>query len=133
MKEIIWLEAEEIRAIHLELIAEYGGLPGVRDENLLESALARPRNLAAYEEPSLAQLAAAYGFGIARNHPFSDGNKRTALAATGVFFDINGFDLTATQEDAVTVILRLAAGDLTQDQLAAWVASHCEPRRDYPL
>lgn len=125
MSEIVWLNGPEIRAIHLQLIAEYGGLPGVRDENLLESALARPKNLAAYGDPSLPDLAAAYGFGLAKNHPLADGNKRIALAATGVFLDVNGLELTASQEDAVETILRLAAGGLTQDGLAAWIDAHC--------
>lgn len=122
---IVWLDAVEIRAIHLQLIAEYGGLAGIRDEGLLESALARPRNLVAYGDPSLPDLAASYGFGLARNHPFSDGNKRIALASIGVFVDINGWELTASQEDAVETILRLAAGDLTQEELSAWVAANC--------
>ena len=128
MKKIVWLDAAEVRAIHLELIAEYGGLPRVRDENLLESALARPRNLHAYGSPTLSELAAAYGFGLAKNHPFVDGNKRVALAAMGVFLDVNGCELVADQGDAVRTILQLAAGELGQEALAAWVAKNCQRR-----
>lgn len=110
--------------MQLELLAEHGGLAGLRDEGLLESALARPRNLLAYGSPSLSELAAAYGFGLARNHPFLDGNKRIALATMGVFLDVNGYELTAPQVEAVTVIMRLAAGELKESQLAAWIAAN---------
>jgi len=124
---VVWLDAREVRAIHLELLAEHGGLSGVRDEGLLESALARPQNLIAYGSPSLSELAAAYGFGLAKNHPFVDGNKRTALAAMAVFLDVNGYELVAPQTDAVTTILRLAAGELSEAQLASWIAANIRP------
>ena len=125
--EIVWLNAREVRAIHDELLAEHGGMRGVRDEGLLESALARPMNMLAYGSPSLAELAAGYGFGLAKNHPFLDGNKRIALAALAVFLDVNGYELIAAQVDAVETILRRAAGDLTQAQLAVWIAANLRP------
>jgi death-on-curing protein len=124
---VIWLDAREVRAIHLELLAEHGGLSGIRDEGLLESALARPQNLLAYGSPSLSELAAAYGFGLAKNHPFLDGNKRTALAAVAVFLDVNGYELVAPQAEAVTTVLRLAAGELSEAQLAAWITANIQP------
>jgi death-on-curing protein len=124
---VIWLDAREVRAIHLELLAEHGGLSGIRDEGLLESALARPQNLLAYGSPSLSELAAAYGFGLAKNHPFLDGNKRTALAAVAVFLDVNGYELAAPQAEAVTTVLRLAAGELSEAQLAAWITANIQP------
>ncbi len=124
MKEPHWIPIEAICAMHLELIAEHGGLPGIRDQGLLESALARPRNLWAYEKPTLFDLAAAYGFGLAKNHGFVDGNKRIALAAIDVFLRINGYHLTATEADAVATIRRLAESKLNQAGLAAWVGKH---------
>lgn len=127
MTGVIWLDAREVRAIHLELLAEHGGLSGIRDEGLLESALARPQNLLAYGSPSLSELAAAYGFGLAKNHPFLDGNKRTALAAVAVFLDVNGYELVAPQAEAVTTVLRLAAGELSEAQLAAWITANIQP------
>lgn len=127
MTGVIWLDAREVRAIHLELLAEHGGLSGIRDEGLLESALARPQNLLAYGSPSLSELAAAYGFGLAKNHPFLDGNKRTALAAVAVFLDVNGYELAAPQAEAVTTVLRLAAGELSEAQLAAWITANIQP------
>jgi death-on-curing protein len=126
VKGIAWLDSRTIRAIHLALLAEHGGLPGVRDEGLLDSAMARPKNLAAYEAPSLAQLAASYGFGLTKNHPFLDGNKRVGLAAIAVFLDINGYELIASQPDAVTTMLQLAAGDLDEKQLARWIQDNVQ-------
>lgn len=99
----------------------------MRDRGLLESALARPINKFAYGETSMAALAAAYGFGIARNHAFIDGNKRTALASIIVFLGLNGIDLNASQEDATAMILSLAAGEITEDLLTRWIGDHCEP------
>jgi len=121
MNEPIWLRLEVILAAHDEQLAEHGGGVGVRDQGLLESALARPQNLYAYGEPSLPKLAAAYAFGIARNHPFVDGNKRTALVAAEAFLGMNGFDLTADDVEAVRVFLALAAGEVSEEELAAWV------------
>jgi death-on-curing protein len=128
MIDPIWIESREIQAIHLTLLAQHGGSQGLRDENLLESALARPKNAFHYSDsPSLAQLAAAYGFALAKNHPFIDGNKRVALAAIGVFLDINGYDLIADQVDAVMTILKLAASEMTEAELAVWIAANSRP------
>ena len=128
MTEPVWLERELVLAIHDRQLAEHGGSSGLRDEGLLESALARPRNLFAYGEPSLGQLAAEYAFGIARNHPFVDGNKRTALVAAEFFLDLNEVNLLATDEDAVVTFLALAAGELKVEELAAWIARNSRRR-----
>ena len=116
-----WLSERGVLATHAEQIAEHGGAPGVRDRGLLDSALARPRNLAAYGEPSVFRLAAAYAFGIARNHPFVDGNKRTALVAAATFLLLNGYELAAPEVEAVEVFLRLADGSVDEGALAAWL------------
>lgn len=117
-----WLNKQMILAFHSELIDEHGGADGVRDEGLLQSALARPVNLEAYaEEADLADLAAAYGFGIAKNHPFVDGNKRTALIAIYVFLGLNGIDFDVQEEAAYFEILELAAGNRSEDELANWI------------
>ena len=124
-REPRWLARLVVDSIHSELLREHGGSAGLRDENLLESALARPRHLFAYgSNASVAQLAAAYGFGIARNHPFVDGNKRTALMAMYVFLGLNGWELVAEEEDAVRTILALAAGTLGEADLATWLRKH---------
>jgi len=126
MPEIIWLLEEAVRAIHERQIAEHGGSSGLRDEGLLQSALARPQHLWAYGEPppDAAALAAAYAFGIARNHPFIDGNKRTALVAARTFLLINGFDLDASQEEKYLTFLQLAKGEIEEDSLAEWIRQH---------
>ena len=129
MKEPVWIPVAAVRAIHFELIAEYGGLPGVRDQNLLESALARPRNLFAYEGADLFHLAAAYAYGFARNHPFLDGNKRMAFASIAVFLDLNGYELLADKADAIETMLTLAAGGVSQEELAAWIRANVHTRR----
>ncbi len=129
MKEPRWLAEAEILAIHERLLADHGGLAGVRDEGLLKSALDRPRNLFAYEKPSIFDLAAAYAYGIAKNHPFLDGNKRTALAAAGIFLELNGYELIATEIQAVTVTLALAAGELDQQAFSAWLRQESRPRK----
>ena len=123
MTEVVWLLEETIIAIHHRQIAEHGGTEGLRDEGLLLSALARPQNLFAYGEPSpdLAALAAAYAFGIARDHPFVDGNKRTALIAARTFLLLNGVNLKASQDEKVLIFLQLAEGLLTQEELADWI------------
>jgi death on curing protein len=126
MNEPRWLTRELVIAIQSELIAEHGGRARIRDEALLESALARPQNARAYGRPSLAELGAAYCFGLARNHPFVDGNKRTALAALDVFLLMNGHELDCPEPEAVHVILELAAGRLTEAELAAWVADRLQ-------
>lgn len=126
MAEIVWLLEEAVRAIHERQIAEHGGSSGVRDEGLLLSALARPQHLLAYGDPppDAAALAGAYAFGIARNHPFIDGNKRTALVAARTFLLINDYDLEASQEEKYLTFLRLAEGALSEEELAAWIRQH---------
>jgi death-on-curing protein len=114
--------------LHDESLAEHGGSAGIRDEGLLDSALARPLNLAAYGDPDVADLAACYGAGLTQNHPFVDGNKRSGFLALGLFLALNGRRLTATQVDATQTMLALAAGELTEEQLAAWVRSHSSTR-----
>jgi death-on-curing protein len=126
--EPVWVEIDVVLAIHDEQLAEHGGQPGVRDPGLLESALGRPRNQFAYGEPSITRLAASYAFGISRNHPFLDGNKRTSLVVAELFLELNGYELTASDVQCVTTFLQLAAGELTEDQLAEWItANSAEP------
>jgi death-on-curing protein len=121
VKQWRWLEADELVAIHAELIAEFGGAPGLRDRGLVESAAARPQHLASYGNPTLFELAAAYAFGLARNHPFVDGNKRAALVAAFAFLELNGWSVIAEESAAVLVFLDLAAGDLEENELAVWL------------
>jgi death on curing protein len=127
MNEPEWLDIGIVLDFHAEQLALFGGTDGVRDLGLLESALARPVNKFAYGETDVAVLAAAYGFGIARNHPFVDGNKRTALAAMIVFLGLNGMDFDAPQEEATAIVLGLAAGEITEEALAGWIARHIRP------
>ena len=115
-----WVSSEAALAAHREQIAEHGGIDGLRDVGLFESAMARPQNLAAYEEPDIAALAAAYAFGIARNHPFLDGNKRLALVVSETFLGLNGAWLDSDDAELVVTFLALAGGELTEDQLAHW-------------
>lgn len=126
MKEPNWLSEIGVRAIHSALIAQHGGAEGVRDSNLLDSALARPRNALAYAEPTLFDLAAAYAYGIVRNHPFVDGNKRTALMAAYVFLRRNGYRLIAPEPEAVVVMRELAGSEIDEPELAAWIAANGE-------
>lgn len=123
-----WVDRRALMLLHDDSLAEHGGLPGLRDEGLLESALARPLNLALYEEPDAAALAAAYGVGLAKNHPFVDGNKRAAFLSIGLFLAINRFRLVATQVDATLTMLDVAAGTLDEDGLADWIRRHLQPR-----
>lgn len=129
MKQPTWVELPEVLAIHDETLAEHGGLEGVRDRALLESALSRPKNLLAYsgERISLAQLAAAYAFGIARNHPFIDGNKRTALIVSFAFMELNGFEIQAPPENTYLTFMRLADGELSEKKLTEWLQEHAVP------
>jgi len=119
-----WLSSRLIHAVHDEQLAEHGGGAGVRDENLLRSALARPQQLSHDGDPDVADLAASYGFGIARNHPFVDGNKRTAFVAMELFLTLDGSELLATDADAVLQMLALAAGQLTEADFAHWIRSN---------
>ena len=117
----LWVDLLVAQAAHGEQLAQHGGGTGVRDAALLESALARPQNLVAYGDPDAADLAAAYAFGIARNHPFVDGNKRTALVVCETFLGLNGYRLAATDAELVVLFLALAAGELSEDELADWL------------
>ena len=125
-----WLDAAVIQAVHEEQLAEHGGGTGMRDPNLLASALARPQQLASYGEPDVADLAASYGLGIARNHPFIDGNKRTAFVAVELFLVLNGSGLMATDVDCVLTMLDLATGKLAEADFAAWIRQHLESPTD---
>ena len=121
-----WLPEAAIRAIHAELLAEHGGLVGPIDESVLGATLARPQQLNTYSSPpaSLYQLAAAYSFGFARNHCFTDGNKRISLAAIDVFLQLNGYELTAQETEAVVIIEDLASGEISEDDLAHWIKAN---------
>ena len=121
MSEPRWLTIEMIVAIHDEQLAIHGGSAGLRDLGLLESALDRPRNKWTYEQAEFAQLAAAYGYGLARNHPFIDGNKRSSLLAIYTFLGINGIDFIVPEAEAAAMILALAAGDVSEESLARWI------------
>lgn len=123
-----WIDRRALELLHDESIAEHGGAPGIRDEGLLESALARPLNLVAYGTPDVAALAAAYGVGLAKNHPFVDGNKRAAFLAVGLFLAMNGQRLVATQAEATLTMLAVAAGTLDEPAFAAWLREHSQQR-----
>jgi death on curing protein len=120
----LWISTKLCLAIHDEQISQHGGASGVRDEGLIESALARPLNLAGYGAPSAAELGATYALGIARNHPFIDGNKRTAFACMTTFFDLNGVGFDPPDAEAVMTMLALAAGEIDDADFVAWVVRH---------
>lgn len=125
----VWIEKRVVLAYHNMQLAEHGGSAGVRDEGLLESALARPQNIAAYVDkpPALSRLAAAYASGIVRNHPFVDGNKRTALVVAIAFLERNGITFSASQQEAYVMFYDLAAGNVSEDELAAWFEKNSAP------
>ena len=125
MKEPLWISKEVVLAIHDELLAEHGGATGLRDEGLLDSALARPENLFSYEKVDLFSLAAAYTHGILRNHPFIDGNKRTAFLTGYVFLGKNKKELVASEAEATQVILDLVSKKLTEAEFAMWLKEYC--------
>jgi death-on-curing protein len=124
-----WIDKQALLLLHGESVAEHGGAAGIRDAGLLDSALARALNLAAYGDPDVAALAAAYGAGISQNHPFVDGNKRAAFLSVGLFLALNGHRLVATQAEATVAMLSLAAGELREEEFAAWLRGHIDPRR----
>ena len=123
----VWLSRDLILAIHDEQLAEHGGSTGLRDPGLLDSALARPLNRAGYQDPDIAELAAVYALGIAQNHPFIDGNKRTAFVALEVFLRLNGGVFTVGDAEAVVMMLAMAAGELPDAEFIAWVRMHTGP------
>lgn len=124
MTRWIWIQREVIIAIHEMQLAEHGGPVGIRDTGLLDSALGRAPNLAAYGTPDAAALAAAYGWGISRNHPFLDGNKRTGFVAAELFLHLNGLTLGADDANCVITMLRVAAGELSEGDFADWIRRH---------
>jgi len=119
--EPIWIAKREVLAIHDRQLAEHGGAAGIRDTDLLESAIARPQQLYAYGDPGIFDLAAAYTFGIVRNHPFIDGNKRTGFVTGILFVELNGRQFTAPEPDATQAVLDLAAGEMSEGEFAAWL------------
>jgi death-on-curing protein len=124
-----WVSKEALRLLHKQGLRRFGGADGLRDEGLLDSALARPQHRFAYEEESdVCRLAASYAAGIAKNHPFIDGNKRAAFAAVGLFLLLNGLRLTAPQPMATVAMLDLAAGEMTEEEFATWLRDHTAPR-----
>ncbi len=124
MKEPLWLSRNLILAVHDRILAAFGGSSGVRDEGLLDSALGKPKNLFTYSKPSIFQLAASYAFGIVKNPPFIDGNKRTGFVAGAAFLDSNGQELTATEVEATLKTLGLAAGDVSEAQYGEWLKAN---------
>ena len=123
-RQWIWVTLDVAIAAHAEQIAEHGGGEGIREAGLLESTMARPQNLALYSNPDLSELAASYAYGIARNHPFVDGNKRTAAVVSETFLVLNGGNLLATDAELVVAFIALAAGELSEDELTDWFRSH---------
>ena len=127
-KDYVWISELFAVAIHDRQLAEHGGPSGTRDNTLLQSALSKPQNVNAYGDPDLAELAASYAFGIARNHPFVDGNKRTAFVVCETFLALNGVELTASDVDCVLIMQDLAAGEITEVEFAAWVRGNTKDR-----
>lgn len=128
MKEPVWVDAADVYSFQLEMLAAFGGLAGLRDEGLLHSALSRPKNLFAYEKPTLFELAAEYALGIVKNHPFLDGNKRAGFMAAALFLEANGLRFSAPEEEVVLQTLALAAGEIDQAEYAAWLKASCRRR-----
>jgi death-on-curing protein len=127
-REPIWVERLVVDAVHFDLLRAYGGLPGLRDENALESALVRPRNRWVYGRTrDLAMLAATYGFGLVRNHPYRDGNKRIAFLVMAIFLGLNGYQIDAPEAEVVTVFVNLAARRMSEVALAKWIRAHTVP------
>jgi death on curing protein len=124
-----WISRLVVDAIQTDMLLTHGGMPGLRDENALESALARPRQRFSYNpEADFAVLAAAYGYGLARNHPYNDGNKRVAFVVMAVFLALNDYELVPSETDVLTTIVALASGDLNEETLESWVRSHIRKR-----
>lgn len=119
-----WILESAAHAIHDEQLAEHGGLQGTRDLSLLQSALSRPQNLVAYGSPDIAELAASYGYGVSRNHPFNDGNKRTAFVVVELFLMLNGYELIADDSGCVLIMLDVASGEISEEIFASWIREH---------
>ena len=131
MTDIVWIIDEVVLAVHDEQLAEHGGLAGIRDLGAVQSALARPRNLASYENcEDIAQLAAAYAFGIARNHGFADGNKRTALVVADLFLMLNGYELSSSPAENVLTVLSVADGSMSEAELVVWMRGNIQQLTD---
>ena len=128
MKEPIWITKEAVLAIQARLLSQFGGLPGLRDEGLLESALNRPQHLLTYGKPDLFEMAASYALGVVKNHPFLDGNKRAGFMAAYSFLGVNGLDFEAPEEEVVLQTLALAAGEIKEAEYAAWLKASCPKR-----
>ncbi len=128
MKAIRWIDKRLLVILHDESLAEHGGASGIRDEGLLDSALARPLNLLAPGEPDLAELASAYGVGLAKNNAFVDGNKRVAFLAVGLFLALNGYRLVASQADATLAVLAVASSEMDEAAFALWIRANSQPR-----
>ncbi|HMF64175.1 MAG TPA: type II toxin-antitoxin system death-on-curing family toxin [Edaphobacter sp.] len=125
MHQLLWISKRAVLAMHSEQLAEHGGSDGIRDETLLDSALAKPHNVFAYaDQPDIFRLAASYAFGIARNHAFIDGNKRTALVVSLTFLGRNGWQINSSKEDLYFTFLHLAEGSLSEEELSAWFTKH---------
>jgi death on curing protein len=125
VKRVVWVQRETALALHEQLLALFGGATGIRDAGLFESAMARPQQLAAYGRPSVFDLAASYAFGLIRNHPFVDGNKRTGFAVAVLFLQINRERLNAAETDAVVQTLALATGEMSEKAYSAWLERNC--------
>jgi len=121
----VWVLREAVVAVHEQLVAAFGGSAGIRDAGLLESALARPESLFSYGRPTIFDLAASYGFGLVKNHPFVDGNKRIGFTVAIMFLELNGYRFNATEADATVRTLALAASDIGEAEYAAWLEAHC--------
>ncbi|MBE9129322.1 MULTISPECIES: type II toxin-antitoxin system death-on-curing family toxin [unclassified Coleofasciculus] len=130
MNEPFWISEDIARIIHADQIVQHGGSGGIRDENLLSASLARPRHLFAYGEPTLFDLAAAYGYGLAKNHPFIDGNKRVAFAVMATFLEINGYTLDVPEMEVVVMMEGLATAQESQESLARWLEENSVESRD---
>ena len=124
MKLPVWVLRETVLTLHEQSLAEFGGVAGIRDEGLLDSALAKPENLFAYGKPTLFELAASYGFGLVKNHPFVDGNKRVGFIVAVVFLELNGYRFQATEAEAAVRTLALAAGEISEADFAAWLKAN---------
>jgi death-on-curing protein len=130
VKTPFWLRADVLLAVHERLLAEHGGSSGMRDQSLLESAMGKPQNIFAYGKPSLFDLAAAYAFGIVKNHPFIDGNKRAGFMAAYLFLEINGFEFTAGESDVVLKTFALAASKISERDYAVWLKQNSSKQKN---